>query len=59
MTCLASRREWALNEKRLVERAGLRHTEALMIADERSQPDLAATVIQVSAALGVDALQPR
>jgi nucleotidyltransferase-like protein len=56
---LASRREWALNEKRLVERAGLRHTEALMIGDERSLPDLVATVTQVSAAIAVDPLRPR
>jgi hypothetical protein len=56
---LASRREWALHEKRLVERAGLLRTEALVIGENQSFVDLAATVTQVSAAIGVDPLQPR
>jgi hypothetical protein len=56
---LASRREWALNEKRLVERAGLLRTEALVIGENQSLVDLAATVTQVSAAIGVDPLHPR
>ncbi|MGO9973457.1 MAG: nucleotidyltransferase domain-containing protein [Solirubrobacteraceae bacterium] len=56
---LTSRREWALNEKHLVERAGLRHTQALISAERQSIVDLAATVTQVSAAIGVDPLRPR
>jgi predicted nucleotidyltransferase len=56
---LAKRREWALNEKRLVDRAGLQHTDALMSCDSQSPLALAATVARVSAALRIDPLRPR
>ena len=56
---LTSRREWALNEKRLVERAGLRPTEGLMSTENQSAVGLAATVTQVSVAIGIEPLRPR
>lgn len=48
---LAARREWALNEKRLVERAGLTETHELLGAP--------GAVKRVSAALGIEPLAPR
>jgi Nucleotidyltransferase domain len=56
---LAHRREWALNEKRLVERAGLRDTEVLISGVNQSVVDLPATVTRVSAAIGVNPLRAR
>jgi hypothetical protein len=56
---LTGRREWALNEKRLVERAALRHTESLIGSENRSLVDLAAAVTQVSVAIGIHPLRPR
>lgn len=52
-------REFALNEKRLDERAGLRHAEVLISSVKQSVADLAATVTLVSAAFGVNPLRPR
>jgi predicted nucleotidyltransferase len=48
---LAARREWVLNEKRLVERAGLHDTQALLAAPH--------AVARVSAALGIEPLSTR
>jgi hypothetical protein len=56
---LTSRRQWALNEKRLVERAGLRRVEALITGQNESHLDLAATVTRVRAAIDVDPSRPR
>ncbi|MBV9048905.1 MAG: nucleotidyltransferase domain-containing protein [Solirubrobacterales bacterium] len=56
---LTGRREWALNEKRLVQRAGLRHTDALILGDNQALIDLTATVTQVSVAIGIDPLRAR
>ena len=50
---LAERREWALNEKRLVERAGLGELQSLLAA-----PGVEA-VDEVAAALGVEPLSAR
>jgi hypothetical protein len=52
---LAARREWALNEKRLVERAGLTGVQRLFDAPR----DLGETVTAVAAALGVEPLAAR
>jgi predicted nucleotidyltransferase len=49
---LAERREWVLNEKGLVRRAGLGEVEALLHADGD-------TVAAVSKALGIEPLTPR
>lgn len=54
---LAHRRKWALNEKRLDERAGLRHLEVLISGVNQSVVDLAATVTLLSAAVGVNPLR--
>ncbi len=56
---LAGRREWALNEKRLVERAGLQDTETLLVLDDKPGASLADGVTQVSEAISVDPLHPR
>jgi len=48
---LAKRREWVLNEKRLVERAGLQETAALLGAPDAVQ--------RISAALGIEPLSAR
>jgi predicted nucleotidyltransferase len=53
---LAERREWVLNEKRLVHRAGLDDVQALLAA---RGSDLAGAVAKISAALGVEPLTPR
>ncbi len=54
---LAGRGEWALNEKLLLERAGLDGVDLLLLgADGR---DLAATVAAVADALGVEPLAAR
>jgi len=52
---LAGRREWVLNEKRLIDRAQLERAGALLI----HSADLPGTVAQVSDAIGIDPLHPR
>lgn len=52
---LATDHEWALNEKRLVARAGLHDVEALLT----DNGDLAATVARVSKAIGIEPLRAR
>jgi predicted nucleotidyltransferase len=56
---LAERREWALTEKRLVERAGLQGAQPLLAAPGSDAAGLAATAEAVSALLGVEPLAPR
>jgi hypothetical protein len=55
----AARREWVLNEKRLVERAGLRQAEQLIGGASPEPADLATMVARVGAAIGAEPLQPR
>jgi hypothetical protein len=52
---LAQREEWALNEKGLVQRAGLDAVQVLLAADA----DLVDIVAAVGAALGVEPLAAR
>jgi predicted nucleotidyltransferase len=56
---LAERREWVLNEKRLVERAGLGDVQPLMAAPGATSAALAATVAAVAVTLGVEPLEMR
>jgi hypothetical protein len=56
---LAERREWVVNEKRLVQRAGLDAAQALLAAPGATSADLEPTVAAVSAAIGVDPLPTR
>ena len=56
---LAERREWALNEKRLLARAGLDDVQPLLGAPGTTTAGLDATVAAVSAALGVEPLAAR
>jgi hypothetical protein len=56
---LAERREWVVNEKRLVERAGLDAAQPLLAAPGATSGDLGHTVAAVSEAIGVDPLQAR
>jgi hypothetical protein len=56
---LAERREWVLNEKRLVRRAGLDEVQARLGAAGTTATRLEATVVAVSAALGVAPLAAR
>lgn len=53
---MAEQREWVLNEKRLLQRAGLEHVSDLLPAGTN---DLAAAVAAVGAELGVAALAAR
>jgi predicted nucleotidyltransferase len=55
---LTQRREWSLNEKRLVERAGLDDTERLLACRIRPA-DLPRAVEQVGAAISLDPLPTR
>jgi predicted nucleotidyltransferase len=55
----AERHEWALNEKRLVVRAGLDAVHGLLARPGATSTELTATVDAVRAALGVPALRPR
>lgn len=55
---LTQRRQWILNEKRLVERAGLEHAQPLLAGEVRSA-DLPQVVERVSAAIGLDPLPTR
>lgn len=50
---LARRREWVLNEKRLVERAGLRTTQPLLGCPGTSSTELLATTVAISTILGI------
>lgn len=56
---LSERREWVLNEKRLVERAGLAELHALLATPGDSCERLAETVARVSADLDVAPLTAR
>ena len=56
---LARRREWVLNEKRLVERAGLGQSQALLAQPGASRAELMETVERVSGALGTSPLVAR
>jgi hypothetical protein len=56
---LARRREWVLNEKRLVERAGLGQSQALLAQPGASRAELMRTVERVSGALGTSPLVAR
>jgi predicted nucleotidyltransferase len=56
---LTARREWARNEKRLVERAGLDPVQPLLARPGGTPGELRATVESVSAVLGIEALSAR
>jgi hypothetical protein len=56
---LAERLEWVLNEKRLVRRAGLDDLQATLARPGATPTELAASVVAVSTALGVEPLTPR
>ena len=56
---LAQRREWALNEKRLVQRAGLQATQPLLARPGSTSEHLRASVALVSEALQIDPLAGR
>jgi hypothetical protein len=56
---LAERREWVLNETRLVERAGLAGVRAALGRAGGSADELGATVAGVSRALGIEPLAAR
>jgi hypothetical protein len=56
---LAERREWVLNEKRLVDRAALGGAQALLGAAGATSAELAYAVAAVSAAVGVEPLAAR
>jgi len=56
---LAGRREWVLNEKRLVERAGLAGVRAALADAGASADALGGTVAEVSRALGIEPLAAR
>ncbi len=56
---LAERRQWALNEKRLVERAGLAEVQPLLASPGATSAELATTVAAVAGELGVPPLSAR
>lgn len=56
---LAARREWVLNEKRLVGRAGLEAVAPLLAEVGGSAAELGATVAAVGRVLGLEALRVR
>ena len=56
---LAERHEWVLNEKRLVERAGLTEVQPLLAAPGATSAELAATVGALAGALGIPPLSAR
>jgi predicted nucleotidyltransferase len=56
---LAARREWVLNEKRLVQRAGLEETDAILGAAGTTPDDLTRSVGAVATALGIEPLAVR
>ena len=56
---LTARREWARNEKRMVERAGLAAVQPLLASPGASPDALRATVAAVGAAVGIEPLSAR
>jgi hypothetical protein len=56
---LAARREWVLNEKRLVQRAGLDEAQVLLASPGATATELAATVAAVGGLLGAEPLRIR
>ena len=56
---LTARREWARNEKRLIERAGLGAAQPLLARPGGTAIELTATVAAVAAAVGLEPLQIR
>lgn len=56
---LAARGEWVLNEKRLVQRAGLDDLQAALASAGATSSELVASVAAVSAGLGVEPLAAR
>jgi hypothetical protein len=56
---LCARREWARNEKRLVQRAGLDAVQPLLAHVGATAGDLTATVDAVAATLGIEPLSAR
>ena len=56
---LMQRREWALNEKRLVQRAELLDAQRLLAHPGGTSTELTRTVACIGDALGVEALEPR
>jgi hypothetical protein len=56
---LAERREWVLDERGLVRRAGLHDTQALAASPGATNAELAGTVAAVTTALGAEPLATR
>ena len=56
---LTARREWARNEKRLIERAGLGAVQPLLARPGGTAAELTATVAAVATVLGLDPLRVR
>jgi predicted nucleotidyltransferase len=56
---LAQRCEWVLNEKRLVDRAGLQDTQPLLARPGSTSDDLLASVALIGAALQIEPLTDR
>ena len=56
---VAARREWVLNEKRLVQRAGLDELQPILARPGNTRPELAAGVAAVSAVLDIEPLAAR
>ncbi len=56
---LAQRREWVLNEKRLVQRAGLEQTQTVLAAPGATSAELCASVAAVTSTLGIEPLATR
>ncbi len=56
---LAGRREWVLNEKRLVQRAGLDEAQAVLARPGATSTELAATVARVGTLLHTEPLTTR
>lgn len=56
---LCARREWARNEKRLVERAGLDAVQPLLARAGGTPAELEATVVAVAGVLGIAPLTAR
>jgi predicted nucleotidyltransferase len=56
---LAEQHEWVLNEKRLVERAGLAEVQPLLAAPGATSAELAVTTAALAGALGVPPLSAR
>jgi hypothetical protein len=56
---LAARREWVLNEKGLVERAGLGEAQAVLARPGATRDELERSVAQVGGLLGIEPLKAR